>query len=141
MNDKIVYHKKLGEGLIVEIENDKVKVEFNGKIKLFKIDTFDLFFEHNNEKIKKILLEKQLEETAIMLQERKKKLEIIPGVDDQEDYWEKREWMSNFYLREPTHCWNCKTKLSYSDRRCKCCGGYICSKCGECLCGYIRWKK
>ena len=46
-----VIHKKFGEGIIVEVKDRYVSVDFNGVIKFFLIETIETFFSFEDENL------------------------------------------------------------------------------------------
>jgi hypothetical protein len=145
LKTEVAIHEKFGKGIITEINDKIVKVRFtDNKEKSFEIDSFYKYFKPNKlveNILSKKRMEKENKERAIVKEKKlkeyeewKKKVNTIPGIDDQE----KNEKL--FEMRIPTNCWNCKTDLSYNDSVCKTCRGYVCSKCGKCLCG-TYWSR
>ena len=47
-----VIHKKFGEGIIVEVKDRFVSVDFNGVIKIFLIETLETFFSFEDENVR-----------------------------------------------------------------------------------------
>ena len=47
-----VKHKKFGEGVIVEVEDGYVSVDFNGIIKIFLLETIETFFSFEDENVR-----------------------------------------------------------------------------------------
>ena len=47
-----VIHKKFGEGIIVEVKDRYVSVDFNGVIKFFLIETIETFFSFEDENVR-----------------------------------------------------------------------------------------
>lgn len=47
-----VKHRKFGEGVIVEVKDEYVSVDFNGVIKIFLIETIETFFSFEDENIR-----------------------------------------------------------------------------------------
>ena len=47
-----VKHKKFGDGVIVEVEDGYVSVDFNGIIKIFLLETIETFFSFEDENVR-----------------------------------------------------------------------------------------
>ena len=47
-----VIHRKFGEGIIVEVKDRYVSVDFNGVIKFFLIETIETFFSFEDENVR-----------------------------------------------------------------------------------------
>lgn len=129
MGENDVIHNKYGLGKIISIIDKKVIVNFNGIEKIFSIHKFNDFFKHNNTIINKYIHYERMKVVANQI--KSKKLEDEKVFISEEEYWAEKSG------RPATNCWSCSHFLNYKNDVCKTCGGYICPKCGNCLCGFI----